>query len=211
MPVGHPAASAKQEKYAGEQSWQKWSQELRPYRPMIVVGLDGERNLFKVLDLYHTKRRYSWKEPEAETWILARPLGAFLHFREKPPRELLSSVFGLFALTPESLRLSDTDPHAALRAALDPDFLGFVTRDKACVSCHAFRGVGPRAGHIRASDGQRVGGFALPLEEYPPAAWRRYVFEQADVAAEIGATPVMLSDEWRQLLYDEVVRAREGR
>ena len=35
---------------------------------------------------------------------------------------------------------------------------------------------------------------ALPLEEYPPAVWRRYCFEQLDLAADIGATPVPLGE-----------------
>jgi hypothetical protein len=174
---------------------------------MVVVGLDDKRNLFEVVDLYSTRRRYTWRQPEPETWILARPLGGFLHFREQPPRELVSSVFGMFALTPESLSVSDQDPLAGLRT-LDPGLQEFLTRDKACVSCHRFRGVGARAGHIRASDGELVGGFGLPLEEYPPEAWRRYVFEQQDVAAEIGATPVDLTPEWQRVLHRAVVDAR---
>jgi acetyl esterase/lipase len=180
---------------------------IRPYEPVVVVGIDDQRNLFEVVDLYNTQRRYTWKEPEPETWILARPLGAFVHFRKQPPRELVRSVFGMFALSHESLRRVDEDPLAALRT-LDPAFQEFLIQEKACVSCHSFRGAGTRAGHIRASDGQRVGGFALPLEEYPAEAWRRYVFEQAEVAAEIGATPVDLTPEWQRILFDAVVAER---
>ena len=44
---------------------------------------------------------------------------------------------------------------------------------------------------------------ALPAE-----AWRRYVFEQSDVAAEIGATPVLLEPRWQRILYDAVVAER---
>ena len=180
---------------------------LRPYGPMLVVGLDDKRNLFEVVDLYHTQRRYTWKQPEAETWVLARPLGAFLHFRKQPPPALVPSVFGMFALTPESLRVTDEDPFAGL-AGLDPELRDFLVTERACVSCHRFRGVGARAGHIRASDGRLVGGFALALEEYPADAWRRYVFEQSDVAAEIGATPVLLEPRWQRILYEAVVAER---
>ena len=56
-------------------------------------------------------------------------------------------------------------------------------------------------------DGERVGGFALSLEEYPPAVWRRYCFEQVDLAAEIGATPVALGPD-AQRLFDLVERER---
>jgi hypothetical protein len=113
----------------------------------------------------------------------------------------------MFALTPESLRVTDEDPLAALRD-LEPGFQEFLIRDKACVSCHRFRGAGARAGHLSASDAELVGGFALPLEEYPPDAWRRYVFEQEKVAKEIGATTVDLTPEWQRILYDSVVAER---
>ena len=55
-----------------------------------------------------------------------------------------------------------------------------------------------------------VGGFALPLEEYPPKVWRRYCFEQTEVAAEVGANEVILAPEWQQRLFELVVRERDG-
>ena len=82
-----------------------------------------------------------------------------------------------------------------------------VTEKLRCVSCHQLRGVGARAGHLRAWDGEIVGGFGLPLEEYPPAVWRRYCFEQLAVAEEIGASPVPLGDDAR-LLFELVERER---
>jgi acetyl esterase/lipase len=183
---------------------------LRPYRPVVVVGIDGERNLFEVVDLYHTLRRYTWKDHEPERWLLARTLGAFIHFLEAPPPELLGSPFGRFALTVESFRRSAEDPLAPLRRDLSSEMQEFLIRGKACVSCHGFRGVGARAGHLRARDGDLVGGFALALEEYPPEVWRRYVFEQLDVAAEIGATAVVLDPAMQKRLYETVVRERDS-
>jgi hypothetical protein len=56
-----------------------------------------------------------------------------------------------------------------------------------------------------------VGGFGLALEDYPAETWRRYVFEQKRVAAEIGATPVPLEGVTAQRLFDLVVREREAR
>ncbi len=181
---------------------------LRPYGPQIVIGLDGEKNLFRIVDLYQTLRRYSWRDPKPDPWILARPAGAFLYFATAPPPSVVSSVFGLFGLTLDSFQLSDADPLAALSDLAEAD-RNFLVREKACVSCHQFRGVGARAGHIRASDGARVGGFALPLEEYPPEVWRRYCFEQAEVAAGIGADEVMLSAEWQQRLFELVAGERD--
>ena len=182
---------------------------LRPYQPVLVIGVDDEREPFRIIDLYHTQRRYTWSQPEPERWLLARPLGAFLHFRKPPPPDLVPGVFGMFALTPESFRRTDTDPWAPLRRL--PDELHRLVVDRrACVSCHQFRGAGGRAGHLRARDAQLVGGFGLALEDYPPEAWRRYVFEQLEVAEEIGASAVVLTPEEQRLLYDAVVAARQA-
>jgi hypothetical protein len=183
---------------------------LRQYKPKVVIGLDGERNLFRVTDLYHTKRRYSWRQSDPEPWVMARPVGAFLHFSAAPPDEIVPGTIGYFGLTLDSFRLTDQDPLAPLRTELLQEDWDFLTREKACVSCHQFRGAGGRAGHIRARDGELVEGFALPLEEYPPEVWRRYCFEQAEVAAEVGASEVHLSPEWKQRLFDLIVRERDG-
>jgi hypothetical protein len=182
---------------------------LRPYEPRVVIGLDGEKNLFRVVDLYQTQRRYSWRESKPDPWILTRSAGAFLYFALPPPTSVVSNTSGLFGLTLESFQLTDSDPLAALSDLEDAD-RNFLVREKACVSCHQFRGVGARAGHIRASDGELVGGFALPLEEYPPEVWRRYCFEQTEVAAELGVRKVGLSPEWQQRLFELVVRERDG-
>jgi hypothetical protein len=182
---------------------------LRPYEPRVVIGLDGERNLFRVVDLYQTQRRYSWPESKPDPWILTRSVGAFLYFALPPPASVISNTSGLFGLTPESFQLTDSDPFAPLSDLEEVD-RNLLVREKACVSCHQFRGVGARAGHIRASDGELVGGFALPLEEYPPEVWRRYCFEQTEVAAELGVRAVNLSPEWQQRLFELVVRERDG-
>jgi len=182
---------------------------VRPYGPRVVIGLDGERNLFRVVDFYQTQRRYTWRDSKPEPWILARPAGALLYFALPPPTSVVPNSAGLFGLTLESFQLSDSDPLAALSDLEEAD-RNFLVRDEACVSCHQCRGVGARAGHIRASDGDLVGGFALPLEEYPPEVWRRYCFEQAAVASELGVRPVALSPEWQQRLFELVVRERDG-
>jgi arylformamidase len=179
---------------------------LRPYRPRIVIGVDDEHELFHLVDFYHTERRNSWEQDEAETWILARPVGAFLHFEAPAPPEIDPRAIGRFALTPESFARVEADPLAPL-ADLAPDERRILTDEFHCVSCHAFRGVGGRAAHLRARDGQRVGGYGLPLEQYPPEVWRRYCFEQEEVAARIGASPVPLGDQARTL-FELVERER---
>lgn len=181
---------------------------LRPFEPQIVVGVDDQRELFQLVDFYHTSRRNTWEQADPEKWILARPVGAFLHFAEPAPLEIDPRAIGRFALTPESFTRSDTDPLAPLRT-LTPVEQRILTEQFHCVSCHSFRGAGARASHLRARDGERVGGYALPLEEYPPQVWKRYCFEQNEVAAEIGATPVALGADARTL-FEMVERERAG-
>jgi len=183
--------------------------ELRPFAPVIVVGLDDERELFRLTDVYHTLRRYTWKDPDPVPWVLARPLGAFVYFREAPPPSLDPNLFGRFGLLPGSFARTRDDPLAPLRSLPEP-VRSMVTEEFRCVSCHQLRGVGPSAGHLRATDATRVGGFALALEAYPPEVWRRYCFEQEAVAAEIGASVVALGDR-AALLYELVVAERERR
>jgi acetyl esterase/lipase len=180
---------------------------LRPYEPRIVIGIDDERDLFRLVDFYHTDRRTTWEQPDVEQWILARPVGAFLHFAKPPPRALDPRAIGRFALTPQSFARSDVDPLAPL-ADLAPEERRLLTEEFRCVGCHSFRGAGARAAHLRARDGAQVGGYGLPLETYPPPVWRRYCFEQAEVAAEIGANPVPLGAD-APMLFELVERERE--
>ena len=111
---------------------------LRPYEPVLVVGIGEERNLFRVVDLYHTLRRYTWKQPEPERWLLARPLGAFLFFLKAPPRELVSGVHGLFALTPDGFALQSHDPLAPV-PAWAPQFIEGQVRRNTIKPCRKSR------------------------------------------------------------------------
>jgi hypothetical protein len=56
-----------------------------------------------------------------------------------------------------------------------------------------------------------MGGHALPLERYPEVVWKRFVFEQRDVAAEVGADVVVFSPDEARALYQMVVEEREQR
>ena len=180
--------------------------EIRPWRPVVVVGLDDERNLFRLTDVYHTRRMYSWAEPERRR-IMARPLGGFLYFLEEPPAGRHPRDFGRYALLPGSFRRVAEDPLAPVRDLPAP-LLAFVTVEKGCLSCHRLRGAGSNAAHIRLADAGLGGGVALDLERYPAEAWRRYCFEQQAVADEVGATPVDLPPDTIRQLYELVVRER---
>lgn len=184
---------------------------LREAPPRVVVGVDDEPNLFRATDLYHTRRRYTWTQPEAERVDMARPLGAFLYFPGDDIGSLeASDHFGRFALTTDSFRRRREDPWAPL-ADLPAPLHEMLTDDFACVACHRFRETGGRALHIRAADARAMGGHALPLERYPAIVWKRFVFDQAKVAEEIGATPIAFSPDQARALYELVVAEREAR
>lgn len=184
---------------------------IRELAPRVVIGLGDEQNLFKATDLYHTKRRYSWVDASPSRVDMARPLGAFLYFPdEEPPNSESNRLIGRYSLTSDSFRLRATDPLAPL-ADLPPLVADALVSEHTCISCHRFREVGGRAFHIRARDGQAMGGHALPLERYPAVVWKRFVFEQQQVAEEVGANVVDFDPLMGKALYDFVVEERERR
>lgn len=183
--------------------------EIRPLRPVVVIGLDDERQLFRVTDVYHTRRRRTWTREADQVWLLARPLGAFIHFLEPLPETLDPRGIGRFALEPDAFTLAERDPLEPLRGLPTPERT-LVTESLRCVGCHSLQGVGTRAGHLRAADGALVGGFAGPLEAYPAPVWSRFCFEQAAVAREIGATPIQFAPGDAKRLHDLVVAIRDS-
>lgn len=182
--------------------------EIAPYRPVLVIGLDDERNLFRLNVFYRNRLEYSWRPDQPP--IMARPAGAFIHFLDEPPPALRPGTRGGFGLTVDSFRLAQTDPFAIL-ADLPHDVRDILVRRNACLSCHSFRGVGARTGHIEAATGKLRGGFALPLEAYPPEPWRRFVFDQAASARLIGVRPNPIEGPGAQELYELVVAERARR
>lgn len=185
--------------------------QLRKLAPRVVIGVDSERNLFRATDLYHTVRRYSWVDSEPVRVDMARPLGAFLYFPgEQPSFDEGSGHFGRYGLTIDSFRRRPDDPFAVF-SDLPPLIQTTLTTTLSCISCHQFRDVGGRAHHIRADDGSPMGGYALPLERYPAVVWKRFVFDQAAVAKEIGATPVDFRPEVAGALHDLLVQEKKRR
>ena len=181
--------------------------EIERYRPVIVVGLDDEKNLFRLNVFYQAQREYSWRDG-ATPPIMARPVGGFIHFMEEPPEDMVRHG-PYYGLTESSFRLSGEDPLAGLRDLPKP-VLEALTRRSGCVYCHSFRGIGAESAHITASDPRRHGGFALPLESYSEEVWRRFIFDNDEAARLIGASPNPVSEEARQALYDLVVEARRS-
>jgi hypothetical protein len=187
-----------------KQFWKR--QEIEPYKPVIVVGIDEERNLFRLGTFSHALREYSWK-PGPRPPMMARPLGAFIYFLEEPPRQLWPHP-SHYALTQDSFRLVERDPLASLRE-VPVGVYETLTFRNGCVYCHTFGGVGSQSHHILASTGAPHGGFALALEAYPPEVWKEFVFNQVEVAKKIGASPNLVDEGLRPVLHHLVVQSRE--
>jgi len=182
--------------------------EIEPYQPVVVVGLDDERNLFRLSAFYQNKRAYSWKDEKSEMSV--RSVGAFIHFLKPPPPRFTARTTAMFSLTIDSFRRTPQDPLAAM-ADLPRDVHEVMAFRNACFSCHSFRGTDVRSGHTRARNAMLQGGFALPLESYPPAVWRQFVFDNHKSAAAIGVRPNPVTGPAAGKLFDIVVKERERR
>ncbi len=187
-----------------KQFWKR--AQIEAYKPVIVVGLDDEKNLFKLGVFYRALRQYSWKS-SPQPPMMARPLGAFFHFLKEPPQEL-SLQAAQFALTENSFRLAANDPLAGLKD-LPKELFETVTVRNGCVYCHSLRGMNARSHHIAAATGAAHGGEALPLEAYPAEVWRTFIFDQLSAAKKIGASPNVVAEAVRQDFFDLVNQSRK--
>lgn len=178
--------------------------DLRPWEPAVVIGLDDEQNLFRVSSFYLGKREYSWEEPPAAGMPpMVRSLGAFIYFRKTPPKRYAPRYQAQMALTLDSFRILPVSPLDVF-ADLDEPLFRLITVDNGCTSCHRLRGVGAKAHHLTAVDMKPHGGYALDLESYAPDVWKRFIFDQAEVAALIGVSPNNLPEPLDRQLYQLV-------
>jgi acetyl esterase/lipase len=184
--------------------------DVSRYHPMIVVGLDDERNLYRLITSYQLSRGYSWKPNEGPMPVMARPVGAFLHFPEEPPPHLRTFTYAPYGLMPESFRLVTDDPLQAVRDVSD-DVADALYGEQGCLTCHSFRGSGPRSHHVRAADGKEHGAYALPLEEYAPTILYDFLFDQETVASSFGVLPLRLPEGTAEGLYELVSETRDVR
>ncbi|WP_437519984.1 hypothetical protein WME79_25620 [Sorangium sp. So ce726] len=185
----------------GEQQY--FSREvLKKAQAVIVVGLDDEDNLYRIVDFYRLKRAYSWIKGEEPMPMMIRPLGAFLHFRT-PPADLGNKTYAAFGLGTASFHWVEGDPLAPLRS-LPGGLREVLIGEQGCVKCHSFRGVEARAHHALALDGTPYGAFALPLEDYPSEVLRRFLFEQDAVAESFGVVPIRVEETVARQLLDVV-------
>lgn len=182
-----------------QQVWQR--KQIEAYKPVIVIGVDDEKNLFRFSTFYRMLHEYSWK-PGSQPPPLTMTLGAFIYFLESPPKELTAQSWH-FGLTENSFRRFKDDPLKAIRD-VPKDVEEALTFRNGCVYCHSFRGAGARSHHVHAMTGKSQGGFALALEDYPPEVWRNFMFNQVDVAKKMGAMPNIVQESARPALFDLV-------
>ena len=186
--------------------------EIERTKPAIVIGIDDERNLFRMFVTYNVHRTYSWKaETEPMRPLMIRHVGGFLHVPDAPaagtPGAAALSVPTLaeFALTAASFHVVDEDPLAVARKVPRP-LAAALTNEQGCLQCHALHGNGGRAHHVRAADGQVAEANGLPLEEYPPDVLRRFLFEQDAVAKSFGVGPLHVSETVANQLLAELTK-----
>jgi acetyl esterase/lipase len=188
-----------------KQFWTR--QQIEAYQPVIVVGLDDEKNLFKLGVFYRALLEYSWRTGPQPP-LMARPLGGFIHFLRPPPPEFALQA-AQFGLTEDSFRLVASDPLAGIKD-LPKNLYDVVTVRNGCVYCHRLRGIGSRSHHVVAATGAAHGGEAMALEDYPPEVWRNFIFDQHAAAKKIGASPNVIAPELRQGLFDLVNQSRKA-
>ncbi len=181
---------------------------LEKTRPVIVVGLDDEDNLYRIFTFYQMKRAYSWIESDERLPIMIRPLGAFLYFRTPPPAAYANTTFAPFGLDAASFHWVRTDPLAPVRS-LGGGLREALIGEQGCLKCHGFRGAGARAHHALALDGKPYGAFALPLEDYPSDVLWRFLFEQDRVAKSFGVKPLRVEKTIAGQLFDVVSQEKD--
>ncbi len=180
--------------------------ELDRKKPVIVIGIDDDRNLFRMFVTYNVHRSYSWKPETEPRPLMVRHIGAFLYL---PDDEKVSpfhvATLADMALTTASFRVTNVDPLAVARAV--PKLLGAtLTNEQGCLQCHSLRGDGARAHHLRAADGQVAEAHGLPFEEYPRDVLRRFLFEQEAVSKSFGVSPLTVSEAVANQLLGVVAR-----
>jgi len=183
---------------------------LKETRPVIVVGLDDEDNLYRLFTTYRMKRAYSWIESDEQMPTMIRPLGAFLLFRTPPPEALPNKTYAGFGLDAKSFHWVKDDPLAPIRS-LGGGLRETLIGQEGCLECHSFRGVGARSHHALALDGTPYGAYALSLEEYPTDVLHRFLFDQDAVAKSFGVNPLVVEKTVAGQLFDMVSRQKNDK
>lgn len=179
--------------------------QIEAHQPVIVIGIDDEKNLYRLAVGYRLDQERSWeKTPRPPT--MARAVGPFLFFPRGAPPDLEDTTMAAFSLSPSSFQFVNDDPIAEARAIASADLRAALLGADGCLKCHGLHGMGAKAHHVRAVDGKPHGGFALALESYPSGVLDRFLFDQKTVAAGFGVTPLTIAEPTAKELLAYVKR-----
>ena len=170
------------------------------YEPVIVVGVGHEKELFRWTWFYKTKAKYTWKD-EGEPELSARTLGPFLYFRKRLPKELLIPLLMRSALKFEGIQFVKDDPLKDLYE-LPKNIHQVLLKEGRCIDCHAVGDLGGHGYHISAKTGEGQDGFALPLTAYSPEVLEAFLFDQENVAAQLGMSPLKVRPDAAKEMYE---------
>ena len=157
------------------------------YQPELVVGIDDERNLYRMSTFYRTKRFYSWEPggPDPDT-LYVQSLGAFIHFRKSLPQQYELPFLQYSTIKFDSIAFSNIDPYAGIKNLTQRAFR-VLTQN--CIPCHSVDGIGGAAYHMDSQTGEPQPGFARPLRTYSKEIYQNFFFNQTTTAALIGVNP----------------------
>jgi hypothetical protein len=111
--------------------------------------------------------------------MMARPLGAFIHFLKEPPRTSRCQHRSLLLLK-TVFRLVADDPLEALKDLRKDVYAGvFPQRLRLLSQPERYRFAEPSH---NSHDRKAHGGRALPLESYLPEVWKAFIFDQNRIA-----------------------------
>ena len=158
----------------------------KKYKPNIVIAVDNIKNTHSLAHFYRTNQSYSWKNENSERVLFVDALGPFLYFNEDVPVKFQLPLWQYTQILFESLELSENNPLEGLEIS-DRDVSNLIHGN--CISCHKVFGFGGEAHHINALTLVKEPGFALPLENYDKKVMQNFLFNQTEVAAQIGVNP----------------------
>lgn len=182
--------------------------EIEAHKPVIVVGLDDEKNLFRLQRFYQMQREYSWRDTPVPP-MMVLPVGGFVYFEEAPPPALRAQLWH-YGIMVDGISRSARDPLEIVRGH-SPELVKVLRADNGCVYCHALGNISSRSHHVTARGAQPHGGFALGLGAYPPAVVDRFLDHQKEAAMFMGATPNEVDPAAREALRNLIKQERDGK
>jgi hypothetical protein len=180
--------------------------QIQLHQPVIVIGIDDEKNLYRLALGYRLDQERSW-EKTARPPTMVRAVGPFLFFPNGDFED--DTTQAPFSLAPGSFQFVNEDPIAKARAIKSGDLRSALLGADGCLKCHGLHGMGAKAHHVRAIDGKAHGGFALALESYPNDVLDRFLFDQKKVAAGFGVTPLTIPEPTAKQILSYVKTAKE--